>query len=532
MKKRLLTTCLSVFFAASGLALGSCGIFGPAAEPEVDTGLAFELVDGTYTLVGRGVCEDGIINVPSKYQGKAVTAIGDKAFENDQYIGILNIPDSVTKIGADAFSGCSNLSEVTMGNGVAEVGSKAFYTCGWLENITFSDSLESIGSSTFYGCRKLKAIDLPDSLKTISNNAFEMCNGLEDVTFGTSLEIIGENAFLDCTSINAIVIPDGAPTEIQVSAFENCGNAQIVTLGNDVKSIGSNAFKGVYMMKQLVIGDGVTSIGATAFQDCSRVYTVTIGASVISIGTNAFYKCRAIREVYNRSTLNIYVDPQMEEELDQFGGIGKNAFYVRTGDEPSKLSVDETQRLIYYIDGARKVVVGCMLEDYTDVVLPDDVTEIATRAFYNVDFVRSIDTGSGCTIIGASAFQNCYHLEKAIIGKSVQTIGNGAFYRNKALVTVVFRTKLENGSVGENAFWKYNRKANGSLEKDSYEYKNLFFEGTREEWTETKAKFALTGKGNSNKDLLDKATIYYYSETAPTSSGNYWHFVDGVATKW
>ncbi len=28
------------------------------------------------------------------------------------------------------------------------------------------------------------------------------------------------------------------------------------------------------------------------------------------------------------------------------------------------------------------------------------------------------------------------------------------------------------------------------------------------------------------------ATNYFYSETKPTNTGNYWHYVDGVATKW
>ena len=31
---------------------------------------------------------------------------------------------------------------------------------------------------------------------------------------------------------------------------------------------------------------------------------------------------------------------------------------------------------------------------------------------------------------------------------------------------------------------------------------------------------------------LSSATRYYYSATPPTSSGNYWHYVDGVLTEW
>ncbi len=526
MNKKILATCLSVFFATSAFALASC------ESPEENvTGLAFELVDGNYTVTGRGTCEDGIIEIPSTYNKKPVTAIADNAFENDMLIGIIKLPDSVTTIGKSAFSGCANLSDIEMGNGVTELGEKSFYNCGWLSTIDFSDSLVSIGSSSFYGCRRLKAIELPDSLTTIGNGAFDTCSLLADVTFGKSLEVIGEKAFYQCVKLKAIEIPDEAPTEIMASAFEECTEVQYIYLGNSVTTIGSSAFASM-KVKELVIGDSVKSIGPSAFSGCSRMYTLTLGKSVISIGDGAFTKCRAIREIYNRSELNIVPNP--EAEPTDFGEIGKNVFYVRTGNQPSKLSIDPETQIIYYINGGKKIVVGALLEDYADIVLPDDVDEIASRAFYNVDYIRSIDTGNGCKAIGASAFQNCYHLEKVVIGKSVKTIGSGAFYRNRVLVTVVLRSKLEGGSVGENAFWKYTRKSDGSLEKSAKEFNTLFFEGTSAEWAETKKKFTLTGNGNSNGDLIanSKVKIAYYSETAPTAGGNYWRFVDGKPTLW
>jgi len=30
----------------------------------------------------------------------------------------------------------------------------------------------------------------------------------------------------------------------------------------------------------------------------------------------------------------------------------------------------------------------------------------------------------------------------------------------------------------------------------------------------------------------DNRPVYWYRETQPTEEGNYWHYVDGVATKW
>ena len=45
----------------------------------------------------------------------AVKKINDKAFYNNDAITSITIPDSVTKIGSGAFSGCSNLTTATFG---------------------------------------------------------------------------------------------------------------------------------------------------------------------------------------------------------------------------------------------------------------------------------------------------------------------------------------------------------------------------------------------------------------------------------
>ena len=52
----------------------------------------------------------------------------------------------------------------------------------------------------------------------------------------------------------------------------------------------------------------------------------------------------------------------------------------------------------------------------------------------------------------------------------------------------------------------------------------VYYSGTAQDW----AKISISSYNTS----LTNATRYYYSESAPTKSGNYWHYVDGVVTKW
>jgi len=61
-----------------------------------------------------GVTSDATeIVIPTTLGGYAVTAIGEKAFENKANLTAIYIPRSVTSIGVNAFSGCAGLSNIT-----------------------------------------------------------------------------------------------------------------------------------------------------------------------------------------------------------------------------------------------------------------------------------------------------------------------------------------------------------------------------------------------------------------------------------
>ena len=83
-----------------------------------------------------------------------VTGVKDKGIKS------VVIPDSVTSIGAGAFSRCP-LTSVTIGNGVTSIGKNAFYGCSSLTSVTIPDSVTSIGESAFRGCKNLSSLTIP-----------------------------------------------------------------------------------------------------------------------------------------------------------------------------------------------------------------------------------------------------------------------------------------------------------------------------------------------------------------------------------
>lgn len=52
----------------------------------------------------------------------------------------------------------------------------------------------------------------------------------------------------------------------------------------------------------------------------------------------------------------------------------------------------------------------------------------------------------------------------------------------------------------------------------------VYYKGTESEWNNIAIYH--------DNDALTNATRYYYSESKPTTTGNYWRYVGGVPTPW
>ena len=81
------------------------------------------------------------------------------------------IPDSITSIGAYAFTGCSGFTSIAIPDSVTSIGRSAFGRCSGLTNITIPNSVTSIGSEVFRNCSGLTSITIPDSVTTIGGSA-------------------------------------------------------------------------------------------------------------------------------------------------------------------------------------------------------------------------------------------------------------------------------------------------------------------------------------------------------------------------
>ena len=388
---------------------GVCIVCGSRRPSE---GLTYSLnSDGNgYTVTGIGTCTDKELIIPSEYDAKPVTSIGNEAFSGCTGLTSVIIPDSVTSIGEGAFDCCTGLTSITVakgntkyhsaGNCLIETESKTLIA-GCKNSIIPTDgSVTSIGYVAFSYCTGLTSVTIPGSVTSIGYAAFSGCTGLTSVTIPNSVTSIGYGAFSGCTGLTSITVAK------ENTKYHSAGNCLIETESKtliagcknsiiptdcSVTSIGYAAFEGCIGLTSVTIPDSVTSIGGWAFNGCTRLKSVTIPDSVTSIGNKAFCYCTGLTTVKWNST-------------------------------------------------------ACTSAGSSDNPIFQGCSNLAT-----------VNIGDNVKIIPSYAFRDCTGLTSVTIGGSVTSIGENAFYNCTGLTSITFNGTMEQWTaVSKGTNWKTN----------------------------------------------------------------------------
>ena len=210
----------------------------------------FRSTTGELIITGSGAMYDYNINIDAQAPWKVyssdikfvtmpdgITHIGRCAFCNLENIDqSIEIPESVTSLGAQAFSGCSAMPAINIPSQVTAIPDELFLGCYNLYNLSIPAGVKTIGKNAFANCWHAFARDplfLPEGLQTIGDYAFDGAN-LLSVTIPANVTSIGENAFSDCGSDYynrgiAFYVDWDSPLAIPSNVFENT-NLSIDTL--------------------------------------------------------------------------------------------------------------------------------------------------------------------------------------------------------------------------------------------------------------------------------------------------------------
>ena len=157
----------------------------------------FEELNGTYVYITDYVGSQNEVEVPARIGEYIVQEIGGNAFEGNEVLTKIILPDTITKIGSGAFQNCSSLQEVVLPSSLTEIGEYAFHNCSSLTEIELPDGLKSYGRNSFSGCVNLESINYPLSLETGGRWAFEGDSKLIRIEVPSGVKKLANYAFSD-----------------------------------------------------------------------------------------------------------------------------------------------------------------------------------------------------------------------------------------------------------------------------------------------------------------------------------------------
>ncbi|MCR5250208.1 MAG: leucine-rich repeat protein [Lachnospiraceae bacterium] len=358
---------------------------------------------------------------------ESISKIEAAAFSGCSSLGKVTIPESVTSIGDSAFSSCSSLRSITFPKGLTSIGSRAFYGCSSLSGIAVP---VSIGDSVFSGCISLKSLTILEGVKTIGYSAFSGCSSLSTVTFPESVTNIGNSAFYGCSNLRKVTISEGV-TSIGDSAFSGCNELKELQIPYSVKSIGENAFKNCGIEGELTIA--ASSVGEDAFYGCTGITKVTILAGLTSLKKELFCGCTALESIvlpYSIKTIEDYA-------FDQCNAL-RHVYYDYRESSWNEISIGVYNSAIKEAEKHFGTNFGAGKIDKIQWLLDGEGTlhfeGEGSVGYWNgnpwdvwkADIVK-LDISFGITQINNNAFSNCGNLQYLRIPASVKSINNNSF---------------------------------------------------------------------------------------------------------
>lgn len=287
---------------------------------------------------------------------EATTTHGDYEYDGNtlvKYLGSdseVTLPNWVTKIGNDAFSGNTSLTRVVMPDSVREIDYQAFEGCTNLQSVVMSESVRTIGSSAFSGCKRLEDISLPARLSSLGSGVFAGCNSLSDVVIDSNNEsyVCSDGVIYSKNGNEVVQYLAGRPytsyampnvsSKIGEYSFWGASELSSISLSDGVNRIPEYAFSNCDGLKNIFLPNSVETINAYAFSDCNNLESINIPESVGFIDDRAFYMTKGtkIRLVDNDGNV---IKEYNSDDVDLYGnGTDENSPVQKSGNNVSALT--------------------------------------------------------------------------------------------------------------------------------------------------------------------------------------------------
>ena len=515
---------------------------------------------------------------------EGLEVIGARAFGVCRSLSSISIPTTVTEIGGGAFANSGLTSAVIPGN-VVTLGAGAFSYCENLTYVKIAPGLKYLGGGAFGGCKlltEMQQIELPDGILEIGANPLNetpvYTNAADHAAKTKTLFTFSVNGYL-FKMTDTYIEEDKRPSSVSIvgnvvaDGAVGLTSVQSVTVSDSVTYIGERAFRDCYSLVSIKLSENITEIHDETFYNCFNLLSISIPEKVERIGYNAFRFCSDL----------MTVDMPNHPVLIEQGAFANTGIYENEG-----VWVDG----VLYVDG--HLISGDQFrgEEYT--VLPGTYS-IAQFAFFaptsDVFPLKKLTIPDSVGIIGQYAFSGCYALEDITMSQNVTYIGVNAFrgeklkpfelpqtleyigtgnfnkegfyssrlpdkltviesysfagsafegllvlpenlkrlemwaFRDCEIDEVIVPKGIESFDIGAFGYDVYFEDSSGFITQ----YPNYYYCGTEADWENVDI---YRNESEYMPGIHGTIKLYFYSETAPTGEGRYWHYVDGKPAIW
>lgn len=199
-----------------------------------------------------------------------------------------------------------------------------------------------------------------------------------------------------------------------------------------VIAIGEKAFAGSPLLESVIIEEGIDSVGAEAFSGCSKLKKVDILAEIDVVRDKLFSGCPNLVSVKLPSSVNsignsAFLDCVSLSEIslpDNLKSLGSFAF----GNCSGLTSVTLPESLVSIGENVFK---GC--DKLTSAVVP-----VRALSFLPTQSIEKL-TIDGGESVPKNSFENSQSLKTLVLGESVTSVNDWAFYNCSSLSEIVVR---------------------------------------------------------------------------------------------
>ncbi|MGL4952016.1 MAG: leucine-rich repeat protein [Mycoplasma sp.] len=422
----------------------------------------FKFESSTYTI--KGIQDEWVelideIHIPERINDKEVKNIAASAFENNEKIRKISLPDSLLSIGSRAFAGLKKLdiSELVISDNTTEFGEAIFANSenidvikvpkSWDDNpetwrkdykgnyvvrdrktiindeqkaettIHIEQLISKLTNTSSIGVIENKELlsklipeninSFPSSESFAGETKFEIINSENIDTLTKKIEIKYDKYWDD----NGNTIENSEKSFDLIVSFVTDGLYNITPDGELTGLIDGYAESPEWNDGNIIIPSKVNKISSDAFKDNDNIKTINILGDLTSIGDEAFYKCNSLTEINspnNLSTVESIGKGSFEgcENLiskfnfEHVSSLGASAFKGASKLQLNNLQFLETMEEIqdYTFEGASSID--------AELKLPETV-KIGINAFKDAKNIWTNNSGlnlNKTTSIGENAF--------------------------------------------------------------------------------------------------------------------------------